>query len=183
MNALRTQIIETQKARSDLMKWKLLVVAVLASAGFGAYTLNIPKIHLLLCFIPLICVYVDALCAHLNLRIRVIGAFFRSCRPTKKCEYECCDHEYELFLGKLRKSRHTQPLEFFALRWSSYVMSVFVFLYGLSFIWQKRVFSVEVMLIIAGLLGIIATARINQLRETEKKRIDNCLTKALGIGK
>ena len=73
---------------------------------------------------------------------------------------------------RLRKQQHTPPLEFFALRWSSYVLSVFVLLYGLSFVWPKRVFSDGVILIIAGLVGIIATARINNLRDTEKERID-----------
>jgi hypothetical protein len=115
-------------------------------------------------------VYVDALCAHLNLRIRVIGAFFYRCKPDNKCE--CCDHEYEDFLEHLRTSKPAQPLEFFALRRSTYVLSVLVSVYGLYLIWAERDASSGVVLILAGLGGLIATDRINRGQKTERKRIN-----------
>lgn len=35
IDKLRDEIIESQKARTDLMKWKLILVAAIGAAGFG----------------------------------------------------------------------------------------------------------------------------------------------------
>jgi hypothetical protein len=81
MSDLRTEIIESEKARSDLLKWKLIGVATLGAAGLG---LNNPqqgvRTYFLLPLIPLLCFYADQLCRHLTLRILVIAAF----RPTTR---------------------------------------------------------------------------------------------------
>src|SRR6476620_5919020 len=85
---LRDEIIESQKARADLFKWKIILVAAIGAAVLGvAYPLGetaragqdelVTKREYLLCLVPLVCVYTDILCAHMNLRIRVIGQFLR----------------------------------------------------------------------------------------------------------
>lgn len=69
---ISNEIIESQKARSELLKWKIIVVSILATAGLGV-SKDIEKLELAFCIIPLVCAYVDALCLHLNLRIFTIG--------------------------------------------------------------------------------------------------------------
>ena len=68
MDSLRAQITESQKVRSDLMKWKLLIIAGIGTAGLGFDNFKFPDAHMVLCLIPLVAVYVDALCAHLSLQ-------------------------------------------------------------------------------------------------------------------
>lgn len=60
---LRDEIIESPKARADLFKWKIILVAAIRAAVLGAAdplggTARAGQ---------------DILCAHMNLRIRVIG--------------------------------------------------------------------------------------------------------------
>ena len=85
---LRDEIIESQKARADLFKWKIILVAAIGAAVLGVgdplaagKTAGeddmVSKREYLLCLVPLVCVYTDILCAHMNLRIRVIGQFLR----------------------------------------------------------------------------------------------------------
>lgn len=104
MDSLRNEIINAQDSRSDLLKWKLLLVAGLGTAGLGlgsfakegnAESIFYPE--LLLCLIPFVCLYVDFLCRHLNLRMSVIGQFLRY-DPTD----ETCRH-YEKFCSEMAK--------------------------------------------------------------------------------
>jgi len=81
METLRTELIETQKVRSDLMKWKLLIVAAIGGSalGFsGSGDNGQNNACLALAIIPLACFYVDLLCRHLSLRNKAIGKFIAS---------------------------------------------------------------------------------------------------------
>ncbi len=75
METLRTELIESQKIRSDLLKWKLLIVAGIGGAALGFSGANNVNAHLVLAIIPIACFYVDMLCRHLSLRIKAIGLF------------------------------------------------------------------------------------------------------------
>jgi hypothetical protein len=73
---LREEILNAQKVRSDLLKWKLGLVGTLGAVGLGlagADTAGHPD--LVLCAVPFVSVYVDLLCRHLSLRILVIGKY------------------------------------------------------------------------------------------------------------
>lgn len=77
MGQIESEPVESQKVRSDLLKWKIILVASLGAIGFG-FSSKVPAIRytdLVLCCIPLLCAYVDVLCRHLSLRIKVIGRF------------------------------------------------------------------------------------------------------------
>ena len=83
---LREEIIETHKMRADLLNWKIILVAAIdAVLGIGDAGLHAPgtsgsdALHYLLCLIPLVCLYTDALCLHENIRIRAIASFLRQC--------------------------------------------------------------------------------------------------------
>jgi hypothetical protein len=78
MQTLREEILQAQRTRSDLLKWKLGLVGVIGSIGLGLAGSRVPThADLVLCAIPFVCVYVDLLCRHLSLRMIVVGAFFR----------------------------------------------------------------------------------------------------------
>ena len=69
---ISTEVIERQKARNELLKWKIIVVSILATVGLGV-SKDSEKLELAFCIIPLVCAYGDALCLHLNLRLFNIG--------------------------------------------------------------------------------------------------------------
>ena len=78
--SLRTEIVECLKARIDLLKYKLLIIAILGSIGLGLTDkINVEKAVVapvyVLCVIPFACIFVDSLCMHNNLRILVIAKF------------------------------------------------------------------------------------------------------------
>jgi hypothetical protein len=82
MDTLRAELIESQKARMDLMKWKLILIAIIGGAGLGlsggapnTASANAP---LSLAVLPIACLYVDLLCRHLSLRNKAIGRFIES---------------------------------------------------------------------------------------------------------
>ena len=75
MDKLREEIIEAEKIRADLIKWKLILVAGLGAAGLGLNGNSCDDMTLLLCLIPFVCVYVDLVARHFNLRIHVIAEF------------------------------------------------------------------------------------------------------------
>lgn len=96
---LRGEIVEAEKARCDLLKWKLGLVAGLGAAGLGlgSYHTADCDFHYILCLIPLVCVYVDLLAKHMTLRIMVIGCF-------EKCMAVAGNTEspYEQFAARAR---------------------------------------------------------------------------------
>jgi hypothetical protein len=136
MSDLRTEIIESEKARSDLLKWKLIGVATLGAAGLG---LNNPqqgvRTYFLPPLIPLLCFYADQLCRHLTLRILVIAAFLRSHATDDQKIYE----DFVLKIGRTRVApcargplRHFFKFEDIALDWSTIFLSALVLVVGIA---------------------------------------------------
>jgi hypothetical protein len=76
MKELRQELMEAQKMRFHLIQWKLAIVAALGAAGLGLTgSKAIPNGSLLLCLIPIACVYADALIYHQGVICHVIGEF------------------------------------------------------------------------------------------------------------
>jgi hypothetical protein len=70
MEILRQEIIEAQKIRAELNKWKLLIVSALTAVGLGlTESRSVPYAELVLCGIPFACAYVDLLHYHQGLII------------------------------------------------------------------------------------------------------------------
>ncbi len=151
VSSLRNQITETQKIRSDLLKWKLVLVSGIGAVGLGIQE-GAGHNEILLGLIPLVCVYVDALCAHLSLRIRAIGVFM-AIHPTDIPD-EKYAQSYERFIrrwtpekrleilatgGKgasetkeeIMRQRAESRLESIALRWSTVLLSALALGYGI----------------------------------------------------
>ena len=143
MEIYRQELIETQKARTALLKWKIGIVSVLAAVGLGIMFENWTSSQrgLLLCFIPLACLYVDMLHMSLGLRIRGIAMFFR-----KKAIYVNPETEhfrdYEQFMHDVRKEiREKLPWmlkrvgpQSIVLRSSSFIIMGCVFFCGLCYL-------------------------------------------------
>jgi hypothetical protein len=134
MADLRDEIIGSQQARVDLLKWKLIGVAALGAAGLslGEHAQVLDHGYMALLLIPFVCVYVDVLCRHHSLRILVIAAFLRTQANT-------ADGDYERFIKdkvapprpvKFLGHRQVFGLEDIALEWSTLVLSALLILVG-----------------------------------------------------
>ncbi|WP_009630110.1 hypothetical protein [Synechocystis sp. PCC 7509] len=161
MEAFRDEIVEAEKGRTDLLKWKLILVAALGAIGLGISNLSstakpILSLHLTLCLIPLVCVYVDLLCKHLQMRILVISKFFQSdeCRNnTGEISYFCL---YESFCEKYRS---VFSLEDWAQQWSTLFLSVLIIVATLIL---KLPRTDLLVLVFSGMCGIIFTLLIDR---------------------
>jgi hypothetical protein len=190
---LRDEIIESQKARADLFKWKIILVAAIGAAvlgvgdplaGTGARSGQeeiVSKREYLLCLVPLVCVYTDILCAHMNLRIRVIGQFLRIHPIDAGTDDSAAQVAYENFVHKARQmakpslhaivhdvrraifgaTLNAFVFEDIALHVSTMLLSLFVVGWGFAIQW--RIFPSNIqgeprIFWAAGLLGVAATA-------------------------
>ncbi|MCI5210499.1 MAG: hypothetical protein D3910_17300 [Candidatus Electrothrix sp. ATG2] len=100
LDAFKTEIIEAEKDRTGLLKWKLIITAVLGSIGLGlGKGFECPKIDpiLTLSLIPLTAAYIDLLCNNLQMRILVINAFFQNI--TCKNSDICKNPEFAVFIA------------------------------------------------------------------------------------
>ena len=166
MSSLRSEIVESQKVRSELLKWKLVIVSVLGGTGLGFINTDGSGAgaYLLLLLIPGVCFYVDLLCRHITLRIKVIGSFYRVLGCGEDSAYEeFVPQTYELGPDKVNPFQ----LEDWALEYSTYALSAMVALAGAVLIFWPCIFArithpylVGVAFALSGLLGIILTLLI-----------------------
>lgn len=195
---LREEIIESQKARADLFKWKIILVAAIGAAVLGVGDPHVfvdagktgantgeddivSKREYLLCLVPLVCVYTDILCAHMNLRIMVIGQFLRINPIIAGTDDSALQPAYENFAQRARRmakpslcvvvhdASHSMfsatvnafVFEDIALHVSTMLLSFFVVLWGVA-IWfdyfPSNIQGEPGIFCTAGLLGLVSTA-------------------------
>ena len=154
MAQLHDEIVESQKVRSDLLKWKIILVAALGGTGFGITggTNSTKYADLVLCCIPFVCVYIDMLCRHLSLRIYAIGYFRKNWKAGESGE----DKDYETFTDTIR-NKHA-----FALESAAVVLSSAAFCLSLAFLPRilksvrtDRVFPNKNVITWCGIIGFI----------------------------
>jgi hypothetical protein len=135
-DCLRKELIESQKAKTDYLKWKLFLIAALAVAGFGLYRGAGQALPVALGLIPFACAYVDALCIHNDIRMLAIGEYLKhggqeprgnntsgeSGRETQPPDPYIRD--YEMFC---EKRRWMFCMESIALFWTSLAAPVLVY--------------------------------------------------------
>ena len=115
---LPDEILESQKTRSSLLQWKLLLCSTIGTVAFGL-TEHVSNSNIgLLGLIPLACAYVDLLCTNINLRIILIGTYFKT-----------ENDPYESFVGPFRV---VFSLEDWALYGSTYVITGLVIIVALA---------------------------------------------------
>lgn len=161
MEAFRNEIVEAEKSRIDLLKWKLILVAALGAIGLGISNLSstakpMLSLHLTLCLIPLVCVYVDLLCKHLQMRILVISTFFQCQEYENKTDETSCFYSYESFCEEFRSVFN---LEDWAQQWSTQFLSVSVIVAALIL---KLPRTDLLVLVFSGMCGILFTLLIDR---------------------
>jgi hypothetical protein len=173
------------KVRSDLLKWKLVVIgsigATVFSGGIDAIKL-IREVQMpLLGFLAIVCVYIDALCEHLNIRIIVIGTYF------KMIATKSCLKSYEKYAGSLR---NVYELEDNAMRAISYGISISIALLLIptdsinklielkwidnniaDFIYRVKFY--ETSSLIAGMMGLVAAVGRGLLTQKQKRLLNS----------
>lgn len=129
LEKLRDEIIESQKARTDLLKWKLILVAVIGGAAFGIGS-EIPQgknpPYVLLGLVPLVCLYVDAICIHNEIRIMAIARFIRR-GGLGSIQDNSIERKWEEYC---RESRSQFSLEGFALLVTTLMLSTAIYAAG-----------------------------------------------------
>jgi hypothetical protein len=195
MSVLRNELIETQKTRTDLIKWKLILVSAILAAAFGLTSsieksnilsnIKLSNIKAILCCIPFICAYVDLQCSALYLRIRGIAAFLLNTEP-RDTESQIL-HDYEKFMDCARKeiqksedSFGKQSLQTVAIFAFSQIINIFITIYGaiasiISVINSSKFPDIisNSVIFIFGLLGIWYTEWINKTYRSRLEIIKN----------
>jgi hypothetical protein len=128
LESLRTEIRESEKARIELLRYKLVAVASLAALGFGfQIQRDNAKIEFdyVLCIVPFVCAYIDLLCYHNTLRILVIACYLKH-----------HDDPYEGYIVQLDESynkgvRHFFNIEDLVLFGSSILLSFLLEIYSI----------------------------------------------------
>jgi hypothetical protein len=178
LEAFRNEIIEAEKGRMDLLKWKVLLIAGIGAVGLGFSSSEkevIPVIsrHLLLCIIPLVCVYVDSLCQHLQIRILVISEFFQHYQDQSKDKEMMSFQEYEEFCNKVRPVFY---LEDWTQQWATFACSFIILLVSLKLLWTGAWIE-SIAFFVSGALGIGLTIRLNLLQERKIEKTKNLAQK------
>ena len=78
VSCLRNEIVASENARLDFIKWKIVLIAALGAVGLGLASDTKVAAPAVLGFIPIACAYVDVVCAHVNFRILLIAHFLRT---------------------------------------------------------------------------------------------------------
>ncbi len=171
MDSLRQEMIEAQKRRADIIKWKLVLVSVLAATGLGlTNSPSVPYIELVLCCIPFVCAYVDILCHHQGLIIIVIAEFIRSRAKTKADNSDIA--EYEEFALRVRQISHGKgkisayDLERRNLKWASILFSASIAVYAAT---QYKQTSVPIF--ISGISGVFLSLWVQRSYEIRRDKI------------
>jgi hypothetical protein len=162
VDSLREEIRQAQAGRADLVKWKLVLVGGIGSAGLGiAGSTGGGGIDLVLCAIPGVCVYVDLVCLHLTLRMLVIGRFLAaetegqdpSARLTARYE-AYAEKARSLRVGRRQRKGSAFDLEEWALPWSTVVLSLLILIYGL---FRYGTMPLGIPFLVSGVGGIVIT--------------------------
>jgi hypothetical protein len=124
LEPLRSEIVESEKNRVDFLKYKLVAVAALGAVGLGLKGSGGPPFdpQYILCIIPFVCIYVDALCCHNTLRILVIAKYL-----------EINGDPYEAYIARGGKQmRDVFGLEDWGLNWSTLLLTISLGVWGLA---------------------------------------------------
>lgn len=178
-NQLREEVRDFHKARLDLHKWKLIVVAALGTVGLGLSGKEIKYDFIepafILALIPLILLYIDLLQRDLVLKVRVIGRFID--------EYNNLDSntiygKYESFVTAAYK-QNVYKLEGYVSNFSSLSINTLLLVYAII-LWTTTAINNEakphqdyayMIIIISSTSCFFLTLFIESLYATKKKAI------------
>jgi hypothetical protein len=162
-----------------------VLVSVLGAVGIGlTATPTVPYIELVLCCIPFVCAYVDALTYHQGLLINSIGTFIRS-RETSTDTQELVFAAYESFSLKVRTLKDARgklydatDFERLVVYWSSVSFSIAITLYAIIH-WFPRHQKRAWIICMSGLLGLIVTIYLKHRYERIRSLIREISTESI----
>lgn len=169
MESLRAELVEAQKARTEFIRWKLVLVASIGAVGLGLTGSTLaPGSELVMCCIPFVCVYVDTMCRHLSLRVQVIGNFLRG----NEIEGSILA-AYETFVHKTREMvapRLPWKISAFALQRilipvSSTLINLFILVYGIR--------SSSTLIFWSAVTGLLGSALVEVSYSIRKSAIND----------
>lgn len=166
MENLLTEIHDAQRARQDLLKWKLLVVSVLGGYGLGfsgeSRNENAP---LVLGLIPFASVYIDLLCRNLSIRSKSIAHFLAAEAERADSMLEA---RYARFYYQHVSKKRGPALESLALIWSTVFLCAGTLASGtlLASSWGQQAFIAG-----SGLVGIALALRVEKQYQAQKQAI------------
>lgn len=169
---LRTEIVESEKARIDFLKYKLLAVAALGAIGLGLGSINnntssVSFEHIyILGIIPLVSLYVDLLCYHNTLRILIIGKYFSK----MDCPYEHFLLEIGQRLRKRKGIGYFFELEDWVLEGSTWLLSLCILSLGFVFFFEKG--NLMLTLIIPSVLSLCFSSLSIIVYNRKKKKLN-----------
>ena len=167
---LATEVTESQKVRSDLLKWKIIAIAFISLVGLGISS-DYTKSEMALCIIPFVMAYIDALCIHLNLRIFSISKW----HTTEKAKELENSHEfmymqeYENFIGYAYKAG-AFSLEKWTIFYSSLFINVALIIFPFIDM-ANNSSSLTYALVTCGVLGLILTIALDKYMRSTKDNI------------
>lgn len=148
---LRSEILQAQEARTDLLKYKLLVCAAVGAVAVGTGpSAGGGKVPYVVGIIPPVCLYIDVICKHNDIRILVIGRFLGLRRDSLAASYE-------RFASNVR---HVFGLEAFALSFSTWLLSAAIATVGIGRVIVQGSDADAVLVTIeiaSGVLGVLGT--------------------------
>lgn len=181
---LRDEIIASEQAQTEFLKWKLVLVAGAGSAALGLNSGSRSPLALyILCLIPFVSTYVDLVYSHLMLRILVIGTYLRKAEEKPQKSHLV---SYEAFVERARRPLfHPFALEALALHASTVLLSSLVLLLGLSVnarvgraIVRATTDLSAVPFVISGTLGLILTVLVHLVTRAQVKAVKGISEKA-----
>jgi hypothetical protein len=175
------EIIQAQAVRSDLLKWKILAIAALGAVGLGLTDTNNPThADLVLCCVPFVCAYIDALCRHLSLRIRVISRLWENGvrEPGAGDMIYLAVHEKHV---QAARQRGVYLLENYLVVLSSVVFSLLLIL--LPAILDENVLPHGNVITASGVVGVILAIGIELSFRVLRERVDALPTPDLDFNK
>jgi len=174
--------MDASRSRTDLLKWKLILVAALGTVGLGLNDSSKTPIlssDLVLCLIPLVCIYADAICQQLQIRILIISDFFRTYEealtPKEKESQEVeIFRRYESFCYDIRDQHRSFSLEDLVIQISTIVLSALIMLAALIIPISRIDRSA---IVVSGGIGICLSFWLNWRFKKDREEVCNQLKK------
>ena len=180
MDSLRQETIEDVKTLSQLNRLKVTLVAGLAAVAFGIgpYSKIGQYSYLLLCWVPIVCVYIDFQYFHYLAKIFVRGVFLRNMEA--KTDDDKTHASYQCFMHSVRTEIAPALFGFEkkALLGSSIILSVSpllalpIFYFSRSKYETYELIILSIALIASSLCGIFLTITSYNKYRTELDKVE-----------
>lgn len=159
--------LESQKSRNGLMRWKLIIVSALGSAGLGLFkSEGATNLYLITIVIPIACVYVDLICRTLSLRSMKINVFLSKCPSNISDNIDI--RYFQFYQGNRKDVKSFFSLESIALIGSTILLTLVVTIAGIL-VFKER--WISALFLISGLLSLASSFLVQRRYEKEKKEI------------